>query len=123
MAKLNNSDNIILTALLTETTITQVAQKAGVSEPTVYARLKNKTFKAAYEKARQDLLESNKNALQAQLSDAIVTLSEIMNNKDNAPQVRLNASEAIMRNMLRLNEQLDILNRLNALEWQVMQNE
>ena len=47
---------------------------------------------------------------------AVDATREIMDNSDNAPQVRLNAADAILRHGLRLTEQMDILDRLDELE-------
>lgn len=43
-------------------------------------------------------------------------MGEICQNTDTAPQVRLNAADAIIRNSLKLTEQNDILARLTELE-------
>lgn len=43
-------------------------------------------------------------------------MTDIMQNEKNAPQVRLNASDNLLKNMLRLTEAVDVQRRLAALE-------
>jgi len=90
-----------------------------VSETQIYARLRTPEFKARYDKARHELLERNTAALQAHLGAAIETMGQICTDQETAPQVRLNAADAIIRNSLKLTEQNDILARLDELEKQI----
>ncbi len=50
------------------------------------------------------------------MTEAVAVVAGIMGENANAPQVRLNAAEAIIRNGMKLTEQTDILSRLDALE-------
>lgn len=63
-----------------------------------------------------ELLERNTAALQGHLAGAIEVMGQICQDADTAPQVRLNAADAIIRNSLKLTEQNDILTRLDELE-------
>lgn len=109
-------DEKIIAALIANPTVRAASAACGVSESQIYARLRTPEFKARYDGARRELLERNTAALQGHLAGAIEVMGEICQNTDTAPQVRLNAADAIIRNSLKLTEQNDILTRLEALE-------
>lgn len=109
-------DEKIMAALLANPTIRAASQACGVSETQIYARLRNPAFKARYQDARQELLAGATRALQAHLADAITVMVEICRDTKAAPQIRLNAADAILRNSLRLTEQEEILTELRKLE-------
>lgn len=109
-------DEIILSALLTTPTVKEASKKSGISESIIYSRLKEPGFKSRYDSARLDVLEENKTALQHHIGKAVECISEIIDDKTATPQTRLNASESIIRNSLKMTEQVDILKRLDSLE-------
>lgn len=109
-------DEIILSALLANPTVRAASAACGISETQIYVRLRNPDFKAKYDTARRELLERNTAALQSHLAEAIEVMGEICRDTDAAPQTRLNAADAIIRNSLKLTEQTDILTRLEVLE-------
>jgi hypothetical protein len=88
----------------------------GIGETQAFARLRDPTFKAKYERARRELLEQSTSALQGRISAAIDTMGDIMADPETPAQTRLNAATAIIGNALKLNEQTDVLTRLEALE-------
>lgn len=103
-------------ALIANPTIRAASDACGISETQIYARLRIPGFKARYDKARRELLERNTAALQAHLGAAIETMGQICGDTDTAPQVRLNAADAVIRNSLKLTEQNDVLRRRDELE-------
>ncbi len=113
---LKNNDEKLMTALLTSGSVTEAEKLTGISRTTIYARLKDNEFKAEYDSRRAMLLEEGCNTLQSSLTTAINTVKEIIENKKNAPQVRLNACGMILQNCLRYVEQIDILSRIEELE-------
>lgn len=110
------SDELIISALLSCRTNAQAAEKCGLSEAQLYVRMRAEKFKEKYDKARYELLERNAAALQGHLGSAIQAMADIVEDEKTAPQVKLNAADAIIRNSLKLTEQADILKRLEALE-------
>lgn len=66
-----NTDDRIIAALLSCSTVREAAEVAGVSERTIYTRLKEKDFKTSLEKARRELWKGHTQALQGQLGKAI----------------------------------------------------
>lgn len=113
--KISNNEHIIA-ALLSTTTITEAAEIAGVSAKTIHARLKDENFKNELDKARRELWKGYATSLQGRLGRAIQTISEIMDNEEAPPQVRLNASAEIIRSGMRITELVDVVERVDALE-------
>lgn len=109
-------DEKIIAALLSTPTIREAATVAGVGERTIYSRLDDPEFNAKYAEARLGLLKCHTATLQGHLGKAIEVMSGIMNDAGTSPQTRLNAAEAIIRNCMKLTEQMDIISRLNILE-------
>lgn len=102
--------------MLSTTTITEAAEIAGVSAKTIHARLKDQDFKNELDKARRELWKGYATSLQGRLGRAIQTISEIMDNEEAPPQVRLNASAEIIRSGMRITELVDVVERVDALE-------
>lgn len=102
--------------MLTNTTVRATSQATGISEATIYKYLKNEEFIQEYEDMRRNMLEDNCHKLQANMSKAIDELVEIMEDRENAPQIRLNAIDMLLRHTYKQTELIDILVRLDALE-------
>ena len=67
-----------------------------VSEAQIYARLRNAAFKEKYDRARRELLAQSTAYLQGITGEALQKMYSIMNDPDAAPQVQLNAANAII---------------------------
>lgn len=109
-------DEVVLAALITQPSIREASKACGLSQTQIYSRLKEPEFSKLYKDARRDLLAGCMVGLQAQLGDAVNVMSEIMKDSDTSAQTRLNAAEAIVRNSLKITEQVDILGKLDELE-------
>lgn len=108
--------DIIIAGLLANTTVSATARATGISEATIYRYLSNEEFKREYEDRRTSMLVDNCHKLQANMEKAINELVEIIDNKDTAPQIRLNAIDTLLRHTYKQTELVDILTRLDALE-------
>ena len=108
-------DEKVISALLSSPTIKTASEKCGLSESAIYARLKKPVFRKKYDEAREALLRESRDALLRRTSSAVETLG-FLSDFAKSEQVRLNASESIIRTVLKLNEQLDVLQRIKALE-------
>lgn len=115
MAK-NNIDNIVLAGLLANATVTATAKATGISESTIYKYLRDEAFKEKYEAARLEMLEQSANSLQANIQKAVDAIVSIICADDTPLQVKLNASDMLLRNSFRFTEQVEILKRLDKLE-------
>lgn len=110
------TDEKIISGLLSCTTVRETAKSAGVSERTIYTRLKNPEFKQKLDEARREVWKGHATTLQGQLGKAIQTIVEIMDNEKTPPQVRLNASAEIIRSGMKMTEMVDVIDRLDTLE-------
>ena len=109
-------DELVLAALLSNSTVRAAATACDVSETQIYSRLRNKEFREKYDRARRDLLDQSTAYIQGLVSEAIKKMYDVMNNEDAAPQVQLNAAESIIRTCLKLTEQQDILQQIQELQ-------
>lgn len=90
------SDEAIAAAII-ETGSQRAAAKAlKVSEKTIYNRLSDGNFRAVYANAKAEILRNAVHKLNAKLDKAIETTAEIMDEKSNPPQVRLQAARMII---------------------------
>lgn len=112
----NSKREIMLNALLTCPTVREASATTSISESTIYAWLKKDDFKAELDRRRGELVTDTKNYLQSRLRETTEVIFSIMNDTTAPPQTRLNAASEAFRNTIKLIEQADILNRLDALE-------
>ena len=82
----------------------------------MHTRLKKPEFQKKYRIACRELMKDSTAAVQSQMMEAVNVMAEVMNEKKNSPQVRLNAADSIIRHGIRLTEQANILERLDDLE-------
>lgn len=95
MAKKQVDDEILIAALVTHRTIKEAALSCGISERTVYSKMRNAEFEQAYQCARTDLLRATVAEASRQVQDALVVVGEIMHSEA-SEQVRLNAAKMIL---------------------------
>jgi len=62
------------------------------------------------------MLNNTVTYLQVKLQEATETIVNIMNNDETAPQIRINAARSVFDYCIKLTEQTEIINRLEALE-------
>lgn len=116
---MNISNEIVISALLSEPTISKAAERCGLSQRQIYERMRQGGFKKEYSQAKKDILESVANSLQTRLTAAVETEMQIMQDSENSPQIRLNACNLIFNQCQKLTETVDILDRIETLEMQV----
>ena len=109
------SDEVIISAMLSNPTKRDAAKACGISESRLYARLKKPDLIAKYNEARRSILEDNSARIQQHVGAAIETMVTLTKTAKNE-QTRLNAAEAVVRTSLKLTELVDILTRLEQLE-------
>ena len=89
-------DEIIIAALVTHRTIKEAAASCGITERTVYNRMRDAKFELLYKCARTDLLRATVSEATKQVQDALGVIGEIMHSEDASAQVRLNAAQMIL---------------------------
>ena len=70
----------------------------------------------AFNKAKMDILQGTCAKLTNNLLKAVDVVADIMNNAENSPQIRLNATQQLFNVTLRLTEQCELLERVEKLE-------
>ena len=110
------TDEQIIASILSATTNKAAAEKCGLSETQFYKRIRADSFKRKLDRVKGELLVNVTTAMQNGMCEAAQTMLEIMRDARNAPQIRLNAADSVLRNSMKLTEQNDILRRLDALE-------
>lgn len=102
------SDEVIISALISNGTIKAAAAAVGVTERTIYDRMNNGEFKALYKSAKADVVRKAIFELNNQLGAAVETVVEIMNDKEINPAIRLQAAQTILSNANKFSERLNI---------------
>ena len=115
MAK-NIPDEVIVAELLNSVSIRAAAKKLELQERTIYDRMKKPEFKKLYADARKEVVEQATARLQNFANQAVSCLALVMSKQEYAPQVRINAADAILRYCLKFSEKADIADKLDQLE-------
>jgi phage terminase small subunit len=112
--KLSRKREQAIAALLSEATVASAAERAGISEVTLWRWLKQPEFKAAYREARRQVVEKAVAQLQQSSWAASTTLLKLL--ASNSDSVRLRAAEAILSHANKGLELIDFEERIAALE-------
>ncbi|MCR4606695.1 MAG: hypothetical protein K5771_03105 [Oscillospiraceae bacterium] len=96
------TNDSIITALLTNDTNAAAASELGISESYLYKRMKSDAFQRAFSDAKAVIFAKCLEQAQRMLLKSVSTMAEIMDDINNAPQVRLNAAQAIITTVTRL---------------------
>jgi hypothetical protein len=108
-----NQENA-LNALLASASITDAAQKCGLSEKTLRRYLEDAEFQKEFRLARRVVFEQNIVRLQSLHAGAVDTLERNLNCEN--PSVEVRAAQIIIEGSRKDFETLDILERLETLE-------
>ena len=100
------SDEEIIAALLNSGSIAQAAEMTGIAPRTIYDRMGYREFKAAYSAAKADIMRQAVLTMNRNLSAAVDTVTEIMNDADNPAATRLQAAKLIFENAARFTDRL-----------------
>lgn len=92
------SDEVIISALMSNGTIKAAAAVVGVTERTIYDRMSNGEFKALYKSAKADVVRKAIFELNNQIGAAVETVVQIMNDETINPAIRLQAAQTILNN-------------------------
>lgn len=100
------SNEEIVAALLQHGTIKEAAAAAGTTPRTIYDRMNDRTFRALYMEAKNDLIRGAVYNINAKLSDAINIVAEIMYDENTNAAVRLQAAQTIIGNAAKFADRL-----------------
>lgn len=109
------NEDAVLLALACVPTVEVAAKRCGLSDRTIYRRLKDADFKARLQAVRPDMVGRSAGRMTTAASDAVRTLLALQ--KDSAPPaVRLGAARAVLEVGMKLREVVDLQNRMEELE-------
>jgi uncharacterized protein (UPF0147 family) len=114
--KLTGRQEKALLALLTTGEIKRAAEVSNVGEATLHRWLLDSEFQARYRAARRQLVESALAQLQSDGTKAATVLREIAEDKQAPANARVSAAKTILEHSIKGVEQLDTLERIEALE-------
>lgn len=110
------TDNQLISALLSSATIKQASDEVGLSEQSVYSRLRKPDFRKKLQSARNDQFQVISSKLEDANFKALDTLINILDDKEVSAGVKVRASQTLLDLSLRNREQADILTRIQNLE-------
>lgn len=100
------SDEIIISALVTNGTATAAAKAVGISAKTIYDRMGNSDFLTLYRDVKADILRQSVTNLNGHISAAVQTVVSVMNDKENNAAVRLQAAQTILNTAAKFSKTL-----------------
>ena len=103
-------------ALLTENSIASAAQKAGVSEKTLFRWLKDDPFKASYRDARREVVTQAVSQISQTTGKAVATLRAVCDDGDAPAGARVSAAKTLLDMAFRGVEIDDLAARVETLE-------
>jgi phage terminase small subunit len=115
-ATLSTNQRRALDALLTCSTVTEAAKKAGLVRGTLHRYLSDPTFKAELHARQDQVIDAATAALSHLAGAAIATLRAILDDEDASASVRVRASLGVLAHVRQLSEFADITERITALE-------
>lgn len=111
MARKNQSaisDEQIVAALLNSGSIQQAAEALQMAPRTIYDRMGTRDFRAVYSAARSDIIRQAVLTLNRNVSAAVNTITEIMNDSENtAAATRLQAAKLLLENASKFADRLE----------------
>lgn len=110
------TDNQLISALLSSATIKQASDEVGLSEQSVYSRLRKPDFREKLQNARNDQFQVISSKLEDANFKALDTLINILDDKETSAGIRVKAAQTLLDLSLRNREQADIISRIQNLE-------
>lgn len=105
-------------ALACGATVEHAARQAGVSEMTVFRRLREPDFRAKIQAAKQEMIERTARMLSAAALESVKTLLDLQA-KSQPASVRHSAARTILEFGVKLRESAELVERIAALEAQL----
>lgn len=110
------TDSQLISALLANATIRQASAEVGLSEQTVYSRLRKPAFRAQLQNARDNQFQVISSKLEDANFLALDTLVNILNDKSISAATKVKASQILLDLSLKNREQIDVISRIENLE-------
>lgn len=110
------TDNALISALLTCPTIKQASESVGLSEQSVYSRLRKPDFRTKLQSARNDQFQVISSKLEDANFKALDTLINILDDSEVSAGIKVKASQTLLDLSLKNREQIDVISRIENLE-------
>ena len=110
------TDNALISALLTCPTIKQASEQVGLSEQSVYSRLRKPDFRAQLQNARDNQFQVISSKLEDANFKALDTLINILDDSEVSAGIKVKASQTLLDLSLKNREQIDVISRIENLE-------
>ena len=117
---MTNCDERVIAALLANPTQKAAANAAGVHENTITRLLQRDDFQQKLRDARQEMLASTLERLQAINGQAMDCLATVMSSAKSPASAKVSAARTTLEMSLRIIEIVDVTERLAAIERKVM---
>lgn len=98
------SNQELIAAILSSTTLTEAANKTGISIRCLHNRMHEPDFRIAYTDAKNEIMRKAIAQIHGHLYEALETVTSIMSNPDNNPQVRLQAAQTLINTMTKFKD-------------------
>lgn len=116
MQKMRVTDNALISALLSCSTIKQAAESVGLSEQAVYSRLRKVDFREKLQSARTTQFQVISSKLEDANFKALDTLINILDDSEVSAGIKVRASQTLLDLSLKNREQIDVISRIENLE-------
>ena len=116
MAGKRISDERMIIALTTCKDIATASDELGVTRQAIYNRLQQPAFRQKLQNERQGKFQIANSKLTDKMSQAIETLSSVMNDTEVSAGVRIKSAQILLDICLRTTEINDIVERISAIE-------
>ncbi len=110
------TDSALISALLSCPTIKLASESVGLSEQSVYSRLRKPDFRAQLQNARDNQFQVISSKLEDANFKALNTLVSILDDREVSAGIKVRASQTLLDLSLKNREQADILTRIQNLE-------
>lgn len=110
------TDNQLISALLSCPTIKLASESVGLSEQSVYSRLRKPDFREKLQNARTTQFQVISNKLEDANFKALDTLINILDDSEVSAGIKVRASQTLLDLSLKNREQADIISRIENLE-------
>ncbi len=106
----------MILALVTCKDITDASNELGITRQSIYNRLQQPAFRQRLQNERQGKFQIANSKLTDKMGEAVETLSSVMNDKEVSAGVRIKSAQILLDSCVRTSEQMDILERIVAIE-------
>ena len=110
------TDNALISAILTCPTIRDASASVGLSEQSVYSRMRKPEFRQRLQIERDNKFQAISSKIEDANFRALNTLVSILDDETVSAGIRVRASQTLLDLSLKNREQIDVISRIQNLE-------